>query len=362
MLFFQVLVTTILLASPSLTNAATIGKVTEQSGPTEIVRNKKSTPSRLNSNLELNDTVITAAAKAQLTFEDNTNVKITEQSKLIIDDFVYDPSKGTGKLAMKVALGTARYASGQIAKSNPQSVNVQTPTAKIAVRGTDFSMTVDELGRSLVMLLPSCDESGCVTGAISVSNEAGTVVMDVAYQATYVSSLTSPPAAPQILNIDQPNINNYLIVSPPMKTQDVDMQSKEAKTALDINFLNKDFLKYNELDINELDSVKAIDINYLDGNLLVNMLDLQTQQILSSFETLAGLNQLLPNYSPDLTNIRYFMSEDESKVSLTRNLKHVAVVSVPVEQDAMVRFIQDGVDVYQKVNGGGTTSITIVQR
>ena len=58
-------------------------------------------------------------------------------------------------------MGTVRYASGQIAKANPQQVGIQTPTATIAVRGTDFSMTVDEVGQSLVMLVPSCkDEIG----------------------------------------------------------------------------------------------------------------------------------------------------------------------------------------------------------
>lgn len=349
-----------ILTSPI--NASTIGTVTQQTGPTEIVRNKKSIPSNVNSPLQNNDTVITAASKATLTFEDETNVKVTEQSKLVIDDFVYDPNKKTGKLAMKVALGTARYASGQIAKSNPQTVNIQTPTARIAVRGTDFSMTVDELGRSLVMLLPSCDDKSCVTGAISVSNDAGTIHMDVAYQATYVSSLTSMPSNPQILTIDQSNINNYLIISPPIKTTDTEIASKETKNALDVNFLNKDFLKYDELDKNELDNAKALDINYLDQNLLVNMLDLMTQQMLASFESLAALNQLLPNYAPDLTNIRYFMNDDESKVSLIRSVKHTAIVTVGVEQNATVYINQDGLNVFQKVNNSGTTNITITQR
>ena len=128
----------------SLTNAwSGVGKVTEQSGPTEIVRARKSIPSAVNTAVEMNDTIVTARSRAELTFEDATKVKITEQSKLIIDDFVYDPKSGTGKLAMKVALGTARYASGQIAKNSPQQVAVTTPTASIAVRGTVFSMTVD---------------------------------------------------------------------------------------------------------------------------------------------------------------------------------------------------------------------------
>jgi hypothetical protein len=355
-LIVQATIITFLLISQ--TNAA-IGKVTEQTGPTEIIRNKKSSPSTVNAPLEMNDTIITAKARAQLTFEDNTNVRVTEQSKLIIDDFVYDPKKGTGKLAMKVALGTARYASGQIAKTNPQSVNVQTPTATIAVRGTDFSMTVDELGRSLIVLLPSCDDKGCVTGAISVSNESGTVFMDVAYQATYVTSLNTPPIKPQIISPDQLNIDNLLIVSPPIKTEDVEMRST-TKNALDYNFLNQDLLAYKELDENYLEKFKELDINYLDNDFLVNLLDLQNQQLMASMEQLTKIGSLLPNYS-ELTGIRYFFNDDESKISLARVFDHTAIVTVSVEQNAMVTINQDGLSVFQKINSGGTTNITIIQ-
>jgi hypothetical protein len=173
--------------------ASSVGRVVEQTGPTEIVRNKKSLSSSVNTSVEMLDTIVTARAKAKLEFVDKTTVNITEQSKILIDDFVYDPKAGSGKLAMKMVQGTARYASGQIAKNSPQNVNITTPTATVAVRGTDFSMTVDELGRSLVMLLPSCDAKSCVTGSISVSNDAGEVILDVAYQATVVASLSAPP-------------------------------------------------------------------------------------------------------------------------------------------------------------------------
>ena len=43
-------------------------------------------------------------------------VDVTEHSKLVIDEFVYDPNTKTGALSIKAALGTVRYASGQIAK------------------------------------------------------------------------------------------------------------------------------------------------------------------------------------------------------------------------------------------------------
>jgi hypothetical protein len=274
-----------LLSSPNKSYAG-IGKVTEQTGPTEIIRNKKSIPSSLNTGVEMNDAITTAKAKATLTFEDSTTVKITEQSKLIIDDFVYDPKKGSGKLALNMALGTARYASGQIAKNNPQQVAIKTPTANIAVRGTDFSMTVDELGRSLVMLLPSCDSKGCVTGAIEVSNLAGVVLLDVPYQATLVNSQNTPPSAPTVLKIDQANINNMLIISKPPEINDDTRAgiNKKEKSLLDFNALDVDLLKFTALDTNKLDDNRALDRNDLNVDLLdfyaENELDRQNRSLL----------------------------------------------------------------------------------
>ena len=87
--------TAAVLATISLFIAATdclaaIGTVTEQSGPTEIQRDKKSIPSNVSSEVEMNDTVVTAKSKTRITFKDESLVEITEQSKLLIDDFVYE--------------------------------------------------------------------------------------------------------------------------------------------------------------------------------------------------------------------------------------------------------------------------------
>ena len=353
------LVIATLLLLTSQTNFAAIGKVTEQTGPTEIVRNKKSIPSSLNSGVEMNDQIITAKAKAKLTFEDNTTVNITEQSKLVIDDFVYDPKKGTGKLAVKVALGTARYASGQIAKNNPQSVNVQTPTATVAVRGTDFSMTVDELGRSLIMLLPSCDEEKrkCVTGAISVKNDAGEVFMSEPYQTTLVVSSSVAPSAPIIISIDQANINNLLIIAPPKEIKE---QVLESKTALDVNFLDVDLLKYSALNENLLENYKELDMNLLDVELLFNLLDAESNALKQDF--LSADSKLLPNFNQS-AGARYFFNDDQSAVSVCRFVgSHTACVKSSVDESKTVTYNQDGSTYIQNINKGGDSNITIIQK
>lgn len=345
------LATVAILLLTSQTNYAAVGRVVEQSGPTEIIRNKRSIASQINAAIEMNDTVVTARAKAKLEFEDKTTVNVNEQSKVVIDEFVYDPNKGAGKLSMKVALGTARYASGQIAKNNPQNVDIKTPTANVAVRGTDFTMTVDELGRSLIVLLPSCDQRSCVTGAIEVSTDAGSVLMTQAYQTTLVSSSLAPPSAPVIVMLDQANINNLLIISPPNEVQEI-KNSQQSKTLLDVNFLNQDLLQYDELDQDSLDSRSLLDINFLDVDMLGNMLDTNQAAIIEQ-------NTILPGYNAS-AGLKYWL--DEGKLILNKTGSHTAQITVSKEQSAIANIQQDGAQVYQKINSGGTTTITIIQR
>ena len=211
-----------------------IGSVSETKGSgCQIERNKQKISGDKGASVESLDTYITGSCVGNIIFKDDTKVKVTENSKLLIDDFVFDPKKSdAGKLALKIGMGTVRYASGQIAKANPQQVGIQTPTATIAVRGTDFSMTVDEVGQSLVMLVPSCkdekdikkyelQENTCKVGKIEVSNLAGTVVLDEAFQATYVQSATLMPSPPTSVNTIESKINNSLIVVKPVEVQRV---------------------------------------------------------------------------------------------------------------------------------------------
>jgi hypothetical protein len=354
------LVIATLFLSLSQTNFAAVGKVTEQTGPTEIVRNKTSISAKVGSGVEMNDTIVTAKAKAKLTFEDNTTVNITEQSKLVVDDFVYDPKKGSGKLAMKVVMGTARYASGQIAKTNPQQVAINTPTATVAVRGTDFSMTVDELGRSLIMLLPSCDEKkkACVTGAITVKNDAGEVFMNEPYQTTVVASLNTPPTAPVIISIDQANIDNLLIVSPPKEIKEVEV--RESKTLLDKNFLNVDLLAFKDLDENKLENFKELDINLLDINFLFNMLDAEADTL--SKDSLSAESRLLPDFKASV-GAYYFFNDDQTMINVCKfSASSTACVRASVTEDKTVVYTQQGATYMQNINKGGSTTITLIQK
>ena len=204
---------------------AEIGSVTEASGTAIIKRGKDTIQVAKGTLIETNDKVETKNGKVKIVFKDNTNVTVTESSSLTIDDFVYDPKSGGGKLGLKATAGTVRYVSGSIAK-DPKNVKINTPTAAIAVRGTDFVMAVSETGGSMIMLMPTCEIEqnvnlkglSCGSGAIDVETPAGIVKLNRPYQATLVETLNGMPSPAVIVALNGMAIGNNLMVSPPQTT------------------------------------------------------------------------------------------------------------------------------------------------
>lgn len=228
---------------PTVVEAA-VGRVSEQTGSTvEIRRGNNSIPGQQNTSIESMDTVIVGSrAETNITFQDNTKVKIKENSRLVIDNFVFDPGRSdAGRMAMRVTLGTVQYTSGQIAKSNRQNLNITTPTATVAVRGTDIAMSVDEVGRSFVVLLPSCtnpadinryEVSGnCTVGAVDVITAAGSVSLTQPFTATYVADSNQQPLPPVRIDVNIATISNDLAMRKPQNIVVAEQQRNEAKEA-----------------------------------------------------------------------------------------------------------------------------------
>ena len=262
-----------------ITNSfASIGEVTIHNGSAVIDRQDGDKDIEVEKQLDVfsYDTVKTGQGQVGIKFIDDTRVDVTAHSKLIIDEFVYDPNTNTGKLSLKATLGTVRYASGQIAKNSAQNVEIKTPTATIAVRGTDFAMTVNEIGGSTIVLLPSCNGNGqCYVGEIEVQTDAGFVIMNQAFQATQVDTPESKPLSPVILDLDESLINNLLIVRRPPKLDDQIQYEKNLKmigNALDIDFLKFDDLDVDLLEVEEDEYSNRLDIDFLEQNFLGDIL------------------------------------------------------------------------------------------
>ena len=254
---------------------ASIGNVDKLEGKGVIDRNKTDITLEQELPIEQYDTVKTGNGKVGILFIDDTRVDVTQHSKLIIDEFVYDPNTKKGKLNLSAKLGTIKYASGQIAKTSRQDIIITTPTATIGVRGTDFSMTIDELGSSTIILLPSCDVNGnCLVGEISVESAAGQVILNQAFQATQVFVPENPPTPPVTLDLEIDMINNMLIIAKPKNLEDEDYvkKIKAVADALDIDFLEIDDLNQDYLEEEEDLYVTGLDIDFLQQNFLADIL------------------------------------------------------------------------------------------
>lgn len=275
------MVLVLLLLSLWQTSFASVGKIERATGPADLIRSKEKLSVKKNVGIEMNDDIRTGNGIVGINFDDKTKVQIEKHSKLIIDDFVYDASKPTAsKLGLQVALGTVKYASGLIAKNNRQSVAIRTPTARIGVLGTSFSMTVDEIGKSLVILLPNPDGS---VGKIVVESDAGQVIMNQAFQATIVGAAEAKPSRPVILDLTEAQINNLLIIKKPKKKNEDDEEEKGEANLLDFGGLDDNLLEDNELERDNLEFTR-LDFSLLDLDLLQNILAVLNARLLNEVD------------------------------------------------------------------------------
>ena len=262
-----------LLLISGVSYANPIGDVRESTGVTSVLRDKESIQT---DKIELYDQAQTAKGRMLIEFLDKAELQLKEHSLVLIDEIYYDPDPSLSKMSLKMAMGTARFASGKLGLVNKANINIQTPTATIAVRGTDFTTTIDELGRSLVILLP--DDKGNPSGVIEVSNSAGTITLDQAYAATMVSTTDSPPTSSTVINgITPALIDNMFIVNPPQEIkerleEELQDEQNEDQGLLDIDFLEFNELEEDELAEDELEEFSELDIDELDVEFLLDFL------------------------------------------------------------------------------------------
>ena len=244
------------------TNAySEIGEISELRGNGEILR--QAGGDKLLAELALDilsyDSVFTGNGRIAIEFIDESIIKLTEHSKIVIDEYIYDPDPSKSKLALNMASGTARFITGALGKIDKKNISIRTPSANIAIRGTDFTTTVDELGRSLVILLP--DANGTTSGEIAVETWSGTEILNKPFQATMVSTFESRPTKAVVLGgITLGLIDNMLIINqPPEVTEAIEQQQTESKTELDKDFFEAGSKKKTESG-GELDGIKLMGI------------------------------------------------------------------------------------------------------
>ena len=340
---------------------ANIGSVTEFKGTGRIVRDKPY-DAALSFGIESYDNVETTNGRIGITFLNDTKVRLTEHSQLLIDEFIYDPDPSKSKMALQFASGTARFITGKLNTINKENIAISTPSANVSIRGTDFTVTVNELGESLIILLPKDD--GTPSGEIVVATAVGEVILNQPYQATTVSMFETEPTKPVILDITLELIDNMLIVNPPKEDINVTEKSVSSNSS---NLLDVDYLEFEDLDVDYLanDDLEftELDINYLDVNFLEDLLDIiqdvneldQTETLLQASLDLKGTTL---GFDPD-TQINTFTTDNT--ITFIRALENTVRVDLDKNNAYTVILVQNGKSTQIIVNGGSSSTITIKQ-
>ena len=260
-----------------------IGSIVEHKGYGGITRQDgEQLPTNLDVGLQAMDYIETVNGRLKATFAEGSELHMTEHTEATITKYYWDKDKNDGEIGIKFAQGTARFTTGRLGLIPKENILIETASATIAVRGTDFTTTVDELGRTLVILLPETEctiDGDCSpSGRIIVTNEGGSVTLEEAYQATMVSSLSTPPVQPvTIQNINVSMIDNMFIVSPPQEIKEVEDERQSRSndsgtsildfTDLDTDYLEDDFLAEDDLEFTELD-MDLLDVDFLQDVLV----------------------------------------------------------------------------------------------
>jgi hypothetical protein len=370
----KILATSLLVSSFAF--ADNIGDITEHKGSGGITREGESFTTELGLGVQQLDAIETAKGRIKLTFLDDTVLRLVEHTEVILTEYYFDPNNTKkNTLGMKFVSGTARFATGGLGLVPKENIIITTPTATIAVRGTDFTTTVDELGRSLVILLPETEctiDGDCSpSGSITVTNEGGTVALTEAYQATMVSSFDKIPTQPVTLdNINLNMIDNMFIVSPPQEIKEVvEEESKSSDTStslLDFTELDQDLLKEEweeeDLEYTELD-MDLLDVDFLQDVLVaieeVNILKRSTQSANNSSGT-ADIQGTILGFDKD-TQYSTIIDQGMGQIWFYREVNGIISVKIPIDSNTTLRSENEGKESLITVGDGQSIVIIIRQ-
>ncbi|NCV17695.1 MAG: hypothetical protein EBW42_02680 [Rhodobacterales bacterium] len=355
--------------------AEPIGNIVEHKGSATLTREEGEelvVTGAFIPDVELNDTAETENGRMLIEFLDKAELSLTENTKVYIDNVYYDPDPSKSKMTMRMAVGTARFASGRLGMVNKQNIDITTPTAQITVRGTDFTTTIDELGRSLVILLP--DENGDPSGTIVVSNEGGSITLEEAYAATMVSSLDSAPTSKVVIsNITPSMIDNMFIVNPPDEIRQQMEEEYNEDMEADKGILDVDFLEFNELEgdaglsKDELEFTE-LDVDFLDVDFLVDLLDV-VEELIRTTEDLADVQAQQGGGQFTLKNAevgfnkdsQYNIFEQDGDVIFYRNVNGSIRLAFDIGASARIDTIVEGYEGSILLNGGDDIIVVITQ-
>ena len=174
------------------------GQVKESQGNVTVTRAGTTTPVPLKpgDEIDVGDTIQTGPdGRAFIQFNDNTQLTLGDNTKLLVDDYIYDPNSTHDKASYSFLEGAFQYLSGLIGKKDPADVKIDTPVGGIGTRGTEFIVKSDATPNHL--------EIDLISGAIVLTPTGGAVGPAMSAPA----QMKVTPSGMQVLPLTQDQYN-----------------------------------------------------------------------------------------------------------------------------------------------------------
>ena len=351
----KILATSLLFSTVAF--ADDIGGIEEHKGSGGITRSGETIITELGLGVQQLDHVETANGRLLMKFLDDSVVRLTEHTEVTLTKYYYDPNKkADANMTMKFVAGTARFSTGKLGLVPVENIKIETPTATIGIRGTDFTTSVDELGRSLVILLPETEctiDGDCSpSGEITVTNEGGVVTLTEAYQATMVSSISTIPTQPVILdNINLNMIDNMFIVSPPNEIEERENERSDGTgntdnnildfTDLDTDYLADDYLAEDDLEFTELD-IDLLDVEFLQDVLVaLEKVSIFNRKSAGAGEAGEIQGTIAPGFDKD-TQYNTLIDQGAGQIWFYREVNGIISIKVPIGSNVTLETENEG--------------------
>jgi uncharacterized membrane protein YgcG len=136
-------------AHADATNGSVIGGFAEVANKVSgAMPGQSPAPKQVKSPAHFGEHVLTGAgSRATIMFIDKSHLLVGEKSEVTIDAFVFDPKSGAEQATYNLAAGALRFVSGAIKGDN---LKIETPTAVVAVRGTNLKIRVLANGNTVI--------------------------------------------------------------------------------------------------------------------------------------------------------------------------------------------------------------------
>ena len=192
------------MASKAVSAAETpIGRVDTVEGTVHVLRDGEKILLSKDDSILQGDTILTGEdGSVGITFIDDTVFSLGEDGEMTIDEMVYNPEEQEGKFSANMVQGVFSFISGEIAKTDPEGMAVNTPVGVIGIRGTKVAgVAAKEGNENSISLLPEIGKDGKpIIGELVMTNSSGSVVLNQLGATVQLTSAFQAPPAPVVLS------------------------------------------------------------------------------------------------------------------------------------------------------------------